>query len=418
MIWYPYTQQKTMAEAYNVSSADGVYLNLADGRRVIDAISSWWCVIHGYNHPELNAAAIRQLNKMAHVMLGGLTHDPALELARTLVRITPAGLNHVFFSDSGSVGVEVALKMAIQYWQNLGEKEKVKILTLKKAYHGDTTGAMSVSDPEEGMHRLFSPLLLQQCFLEAPRMGVEPDAALLKSDIHHLESVLKHEHRRLAAFIVEPLMQAAGGFNMYAPEYLQAARDLCNRYNVLLIYDEVATGFGRTGAMFAAERAGAIPDIMILAKGLTAGYTAHAATLANDKVYTAFYDDDPAKAFMHGPTFMGNPLACAIALKSIQIFERDNYLEKINRIESQLKTELSGLTGEHVKDTRVLGATGVIEMTTPAALNGVTRFALDRGVWLRPFDRYLYTMPPYIISSAELKKITDVMKEWVTSKQE
>lgn len=411
-LWYPYAQMKSMAAPYEVESARGVYLHLSDGRRLIDAVSSWWCVIHGYNHPELTKAAKDQYDKMAHVMLGGLTHRPARDLAEKLVEITPEGLNHTFFSDSGSVGVEVSLKMAIQYWSNLGRPEKRKIAALKKAYHGDTTGAMSVCDPVEGMHSLFSPLLPRQYFLEAPRGGFEAEQSAVQKDLDALGQLLEARHNEIAAFIVEPLMQAAGGFNFYSPQYLKGARELCERYGALLIFDEVATGFGRTGAMFAANKAQVTPDIMILGKALTCGYTGHAATLATDKVFDAFLSDDPDKAFMHGPTFMGNPVACAVALKGVEIFEREGYMGKISRIESLLKENLLSVKSPAIADVRVLGATGVIEAKDASALEGAQKFAVERGVWLRPFGNYLYTMPPYIISDDELLKVVQTMREW------
>jgi len=414
-VWYPYTQMENLSPFLTVSSGDGVHIVLDDGRRLIDAISSWWCVIHGYNHPELNQAAIDQLNKMSHVMLGGLTHDAVEKLADKLVSITPDGLNHVFFSDSGSVGVEVAMKMAVQYWMNLGKGEKCKFLALKKSYHGDTTGVMALCDPEEGMHHLYHHLLQKHYFIEAPEMGYDPHPEQLVFDCEALEDFLKNHHHELAAFIVEPLLQGAGGFNMYAPEYLQKARALCDDYGVLLIFDEVATGFGRTGSLFASDQCGICPDIMILGKGLTGGYIGMAATLATSKIFSTFFGDD-SKCFMHGPTFSGNPLACSIALKSIEIFERDGYLDKIKGIERILKRHLLGLSSPKVKDVRVLGATGVIEVNDPSLLDGFQDFAVDNGIWLRPFGAYLYTMPPYVISDGELEHVLSVMIDWVMKK--
>jgi adenosylmethionine---8-amino-7-oxononanoate aminotransferase len=411
-LWYPYSQMKTELEHYKVTSAEGVYLHLEDGRKLIDSISSWWCVIHGYNHPEINQAAKEQLEKMSHVMLGGLTHDPVEKLAKKLVQITPKGLNHVFFSDSGSVGVEVAMKMAVQYWRNLGQKEKYKLLSLKKAYHGDTSGVMSIGDPDDGMHALFSGILPKQLFLDAPQIGYEADENILINDLVRLENTLKTHNKELAAFIVEPIIQAAGGFNFYSPRYLEEAKLICDKYSVLLIFDEVATGFGRTGTMFAADQTKITPDIMILGKALTAGYLGHAATLATTEIFNAFYDDDPAKAFMHGPTFMGNPLACSIALKGIEIFEKEDYLSKISEIEKTLKTGMLQIKSQNIKDIRVLGATGVIEVKDKKSLEGIQEFAANRGVWLRPFEKYLYTMPPYIISEIEINQIIQVMKDW------
>ncbi|MFC1770918.1 adenosylmethionine--8-amino-7-oxononanoate transaminase [Candidatus Margulisiibacteriota bacterium] len=416
-LWYPYIQMKTMSLPLKVSSAKGVHLHLEDGTKLIDAISSWWCVIHGYNHTEINKAAKQQLAKMAHVMLGGLTHEPAEQLSNKLVKITPPGLNHVFFSDSGSVGVDVALKMSMQYWQNLNKPKKNKFLALRQAYHGDTIGAMSVGDPVEGMHKLFSGLLPKNYFLPAPKGGFNALAKTVNADLVKLETFLANHHPKLAGFILEPILQAAGGFNIYSPLYLKGARKLCDKYNVLLIFDEVATGFGRTGKLFAAEHAQVTPDIMILGKGLTAGYLGMAATLTTSKIFTSFLDDSPVKAFMHGPTFMGNPLACAIALKSIEIFEKQNYLEKISCIETQLKSGLSQISHPQIKDIRVIGATGVIEVKDKAILSSAQEFARQNGVWLRPFDNYLYTMPPYIISNNKLTKIIDTIQTFFKNKK-
>lgn len=413
-LWYPYAQMKTMSPPLPVTRAEGALLHLTDGRTLIDSIASWWCVIHGYNHPALNDAARNQLDRMAHVMLGGLTHDPARQLAHELVAITPPGLDHVFFSDSGSIGVEVALKMAVQYWVHKGEPGKTRFAALKQAYHGDTWGAMSVCDPDDGMHSLFAGIVHPNTFLPAPRGGFDADAETLRTDLDALWELLANHHHEIAALIVEPLLQAAGGFNMYSPVYLQEAHTLCNEYDVLLIFDEVATGFGRTGALFAAEHAGVSPDIMVLGKGLTAGYTGHAATLASHEIFNTFWDDDPGKAFMHGPTFMANPLACAVARTSLQLCQAPDFLPTIQRIEQQLCEGLLNLRGAGIRGTRVLGATGVIEVEDRAVYAGLQDFAAERGVWLRPFDRYIYTMPPYIISEAQLATVLDVMQKWFT----
>lgn len=411
-LWFPYAQMQTLPEPLHVEEAHGVLLRLADGRELIDSIASWWCVIHGYNHPELNAAAQAQLTKLAHVMLGGLVHAPAARLAERLVEVTPEGLNHVFFSDSGSVGVEVALKMAVQYWQNRGCREKCRILALEKAYHGDTTGAMAVCDPEEGMHSLFAGLLPQQLFLPAPSCAPGGAPESVENDLARLDQTLAQHRDVLAGFILEPLLQAAGGFNMYAAEYLRGARALCEQHEVLLLFDEVATGFGRTGTLFAAEQAGVTPDIMVLGKGLTAGYLGHAATLATDRVYSAFLGADPEQALMHGPTFMGNPLACAIALASLDLFAREDVLARVRAIEAVLREELLPLRSTAIAGTRVLGACGVVEVHAAAALRGLQAFAAERGVWLRPFGRYAYTMPPYVISPDQLRAVTQVLRDW------
>jgi len=375
-----------------------VKIYLEDGHELIDSISSWWCVIHGYNHKEINAAIVEQMQKFSHVMLGGLTHEPAETLAKELVRITPQGLNHVFFADSGSVGMEVAMKMAVQFWKNNGVDGKTKFASLYKGYHGDTTGVMSIGDPEEGMHHLFKGFLPKQFFINP--------------SLQEMEKLFEEHSDEIAAFVCEPLLQGAGGFNFYPPDFLKEAKPLCEKYNVLFIADEVATGFGRTGTMFACEQAEITPDIMVLGKGLTAGYLGLSATLATDKVYNSFLGETYEKAFMHGPTFMGNALACSAALASLKIFERENYLKKIARINEILKEELLGFKAKGVKETRVLGACGVIETTDNSVHKGIQEFAATRNVWVRPFLNVVYTMPPYIISEGELRKICKVMKEF------
>ena len=362
--------------------------------------------------PELNQALKDQCDLISHVMLGGLVNQPAQALAKKLVEITPEGLNHVFYGDSGSVGIEIAIKMAIQYWHNRGRPNKSHIVAFKKSYHGDTTGCMSVCDPVEGMHHLFQGVLAQQFFVEAPVGGFDATEQTVVEHLAELERLLTSHADNIAAVIIEPLMQAAGGYNFYSPLYLKQLRQLCNDYQVLLIIDEVATGFGRTGTLFATEQAGICPDIMVLAKGLTAGYIGHSATLASTDIFNAFYDDNPDRAFMHGPTFMGNPLACAVALKGIEIFQREDYLSRIKRIEQQCKDVLLPLEHPDIVDTRVLGATGVIEVTNPKSLIGFQSFAVERGVWLRPFERYLYTMPPYVISDTELDQVLACMVAW------
>ena len=384
--------------------------------KLIDAISSWWCVIHGYSHPAINAVAKNQIDHFSHVMLGGLTHQPAKLLSEKLKVISPQGLDHVFFSDSGSVGVEVALKMAIQFWKNKNFNQKNRIGALAKAYHGDTCGAMSVGDPEEGMHALFQGIVPEQLFVDSPTHGFIPDRDQLILELERLEAFFVQNHLQLAAFIVEPLMQAAGGFVFYSPEYLRRLRKLCDDYQVLLIFDEVATGFGRTGTLFAADQVGISPDLMVLGKGLTAGYVGLAATLASDEIFQAFYADEERKAFMHGPTFMGNALACSIALKSIALFEDGCCLEKIKKIETILQNRLLSFVSSDVKNCRVLGATGVIEVNAVSSLEGIQEYAKEQGVWLRPFDRYLYTMPPYIITEKELHRVLDVMIHWFLRK--
>lgn len=415
-LWFPYAQMKHLEVNYEVETGEGPYIQFTNGMKLLDATCSWWCMIHGYRHPDITQAIHDQADKLAHVMLGGLKNQPAADLAKKLVEITPQGLNHVFYSDSGSVGMEVAMKMAVQFWQNQGRTKKYKMASLMRAYHGDTTGCMSVCDPEEGMHSLFSGLLPKHHFAPAPTASFDAPAEAVAADITELRKVFEQHHEEIAGFLVEPLLQAAGGLNMYSPLYLQEARKLCDEFEILFIFDEVATGFGRTGKLFAAEYAEVTPDIMVLSKGLTGGYVGHAATIANDRVFDAFWDDDAGKAFMHGPTFMGNPLACAVALKSIEVFERDDYLGKIAQLNQLLKDELLNFKHDTVLDTRVLGATAVIEVKDAESLKGVQDFAIKHGVWLRSFGRYLYTMPPYIISTDQLIQITDVMKAWFTAK--
>jgi adenosylmethionine-8-amino-7-oxononanoate aminotransferase len=415
-LWYPYAQMKNLEVNLEVTEAHGVYLTMQDGKTLIDAISSWWCVTHGYNHPELNQALIDQVSKVSHVMLGGLKNQATERLAQTLVDITPDGLNHVFFSDSGSVGVEVAIKMALQYFFNQGNANKTRIVALEKAYHGDTTACMSVCDPAEGMHKMFHGITPEQHFLPPPNGGFNASPDIIAQDIAIARALFEKEGQNIAAMIVEPLIQAAGGFNFYSPEYLNQLKQLCEEHDILLIFDEVATGFGRTGKLFATNHTNISPDIMVMAKGLTAGYMGHAATIASTQIFESFLDDSISKAFMHGPTFMGNPAACAVANKAIEIFERDNYLNNIQSIESLLKTQLLSFQHPEVANCRVLGATGVIEVNDEASLKGVQDFAAERGVWLRPFSKYLYTMPPYVITEDELVKITDTMKAWFEQK--
>ncbi|WP_372373707.1 adenosylmethionine--8-amino-7-oxononanoate transaminase [Vreelandella venusta] len=415
-VWHPYAHLKTQAPAPKVVGGSGSHFTLENGERLLDATCSWWCMIHGYSHPRLVAAIREQAGELCHVMLGGLTHDPADQLARELVRITPDGLNHVFYSDSGSVGMEVAMKMALQYQVLIGHPEKCKMLSLMKAYHGDTTGCMAVCDPEEGMHSLFASLLPQHHFAPAPSAPFNATPEQVADDLAALRDVLEKHHHKIAALLMEPLLQAAGGLNMTSPGYLRGARALCDEFGVLLIFDEVATGFGRTGKLFAANHADVTPDIMVLSKGLTGGYLGHAATLANDRVHDAFVGDSANHAFMHGPTFMGNPLACRVALESLRVFEEECYLDKIAALSQQLSRALvdDSTLNAHpaVADVRVLGATAVIEAHSAETLKGVGQFARERGVWLRPIGRWLYTMPAYIATDADITQITDVMKAW------
>lgn len=392
MIWYPYAQMKTMPAPYKIIDADGVYLYTAD-QKLIDSVSSWWCMIHGYKHPELTAAIQQQAGKFCHVMLGGLTHEPVEQLSQKLQEFLPGDLDYCFFSDSGSVAVEVSLKMALQYNVNKGRRRPL-VLALERAYHGDTFKAMEVGDDED-YHFAFDK-----------KEGV----VHIPTTIPALEEAFEKYHDRLNCFIVEPLLQGAGGMQMYDISFLQRARELCSQYDVLLIFDEVATGFGRTGHRFVADVV--LPDILVLGKALTGGYIGHAATVANHKVYDAFYSDDDRKALMHGPTFMGNALACAAALKGIEIFEREDYMSKIARIEAISKREMLGFADPRIKEVRVMGGCTCVEVYNEADLEGFQQFAYERGVFSRPFLKYMYSMVPYVIQEDELVRIFDVMKEW------
>ncbi|MCI7541730.1 MAG: adenosylmethionine--8-amino-7-oxononanoate transaminase [Subdoligranulum sp.] len=392
MIWYPYAQMKTMPAPYKILDADGVYLYTAD-QKLIDSVSSWWCMIHGYKHPELTAAIQQQAGKFCHVMLGGLTHEPVEQLSQKLQEFLPGDLDYCFFSDSGSVAVEVSLKMALQYNVNKGRKRPL-VLALERAYHGDTFKTMEVGDDED-YHFAFDK-----------KEGV----VHIPTTIPALEEAFEKYHDRLNCFIVEPLLQGAGGMQMYDISFLQRARELCSQYDVLLIFDEVATGFGRTGHRFVADVV--LPDILVLGKALTGGYIGHAATVANHKVYDAFYSDDDRKALMHGPTFMGNALACAAALKGIEIFDREDYMSKIARIEAISKREMLGFADPRIKEVRVMGGCTCVEVYNEADLEGFQQFAYERGVFSRPFLKYMYSMVPYVIQEDELVRIFDVMKEW------
>lgn len=408
-VWHPYAAMPNPLPVFAVRSAKGVRLELEDGRSLIDGISSWWTCIHGYSHPRLNQAAQRQMEKMSHVMFGGLTHRPAVELAQKLIAITPEPLQHVFFSDSGSVAVEVAMKMAVQYWHNRALPNKHKFLTLRSGYHGDTFAAMSVCDPVNGMHPLFNGLLAKQYFADAPQIRF--DQPWQEKDITSFEALLKAHHQQIAAAIFEPVVQNAGGVRFYHPEYVRRASELCKQYDVLLILDEIATGFGRCGKLFACEYAGISPDIMCVGKALSGGFMSLAATLTTTHISETFASGE-AGVFMHGPTFMGNPLACAVALENLRLLESYDWPAKIAAIEAQLKAELAICRSlKAVKDVRVLGAIGAIELHQSVDMARVQPQFVDRGVWLRPFGRLLYTMPPYIIEPLELRQVTAAMYE-------
>ena len=389
-VWHPYAAMPNPNPVYQVTSADGVYLTLKDDREVIDGMSSWWSAIHGYNVPELNAAIEKQLKDMAHVMFGGLTHQPAIDLAKTLIDITPDNLEHVFFADSGSVSVEVALKMALQYQIGQKNAHKNKFLSLTNAYHGDTFAAMSVCDPDNSMHHLYKGLLPAHHFV-AP-------------DIQGLREAFKTHHHELAAMIVEPMVQGAGGMLFYPAEVLKEIRKLCDEYDVLLIADEIATGFGRTGKLFACEHADVQPDILCLGKALTGGYMTLAAVLTDPKISKGIQQE--GSILMHGPTFMANPLACAVAKASIDLLLNSHWQERVSNIENQLKAGLAPcLASDKVADVRIMGAIGVVEMKEAIDIHAVQTQLVDNGVWLRPFGKLLYTMPPFISSHSDLQHI-------------
>lgn len=407
-IWHPYTSMLEPLPCYPVARAQGVYLELESGERLIDGMSSWWACIHGYQVPELDKAAITQLGKMSHVMFGGITHQPAIDLCQKLVAITPKPLEKVFISDSGSVAVEVALKMALQYWHAKGEK-RAKFLTVRNGYHGDTFGAMGVTDPDNSMHQLYSDFLPEHFFVPAPQTGFYDDWD--ESELAPIKARLAENHKDIAAIIIEPIVQGAGGMRIYHPNYLKALRQLADEYQILLIVDEIATGFGRTGKMFAVEHADVVPDIMCLGKAITGGYMSLAATLTTPHVAETVCSGE-AGVFMHGPTFMGNPLACAVANASIQLLLDSPWQLRVNNIEAELKRLLAPLVSmDNVENIRVLGAIGVVEASKSYNVAELQKCFIEHGVWIRPFGKLIYIMPPYIIEPEQLEQLVFAIQQ-------
>jgi adenosylmethionine-8-amino-7-oxononanoate aminotransferase len=408
-IWHPYSAIEKNDPLWRVESAQGVRIRLSSGAELIDGMSSWWCAIHGYNHPVMNEAIHTQISKMSHVMFGGLTHEPAIQLAKILVDITPPSIQTVFLSDSGSVAVEISMKMAIQYWHSKAKPKKHRFLTIRNGYHGDTFGAMSVSDPVNGMHSLFAGTLSQQYFADAPTCKYDDPCDA--TDIEPLKKLLSNNHDTIAAIIMEPIVQGAGGMLFHSPEYLRQVRLLCDEYDTLLILDEIATGFGRTGTLFACEHADIAPDIMCVGKALTGGYLTLAATLTTNEVSQTICSGDPG-VFMHGPTFMANPLACAAGVASLTLLLESDWKQRVKAIEAGLLTGLLPCRSlDCVEDVRVLGAIGVVELKEPVILSDIQPQFVERGIWVRPFGKLVYLMPPFIINDEDLNHLTQSIYE-------
>ncbi len=401
-IWHPYTSTLQPLTCYPVSSAEGVYLELDTGEKLVDGMSSWWSTIHGYNHPHLNQAAHDQINKMSHVMFGGITHQPAIDLCKKLLSIVPSNLEHVFLADSGSVAVEVSLKMALQYWHAKGE-QRSKFLTLRNGYHGDTFAAMSVTDPDNSMHSLYKGFLPEHIFADSPTKGFSQEWD--DSEIDDFRQKLSQNHQSIAGVILEPIVQGAGGMRIYHPEFLKQVRNLCDEFGILLILDEIATGFGRTGKLFACEHAGVQPDIMCVGKAITGGYMTLSATLASKDVADTVCGGE-AGCFMHGPTFMGNPLACAVANASLELIQTGDWKQQTKKIEQIFSEQLSKLNQyDLVKDTRWLGAIGVVETHHPVNMEVIQAKFVEQGVWIRPFGKLIYIMPPFISEPAHIEAL-------------
>ncbi|KRS22556.1 adenosylmethionine-8-amino-7-oxononanoate aminotransferase [Alishewanella sp. WH16-1] len=412
-IWHPYTSMLTPLPVYPIVRADGCELELEDGRKLIDGTASWWSAVHGYNHPRLNQAISSQLSQMAHVMFGGITHQPAVALCQQLLKMVPANLSKVFLADSGSIAVEVALKMALQYWQGVGQTQKTRLVSLRKGYHGDTFAAMAVCDPHDSMHTMFSKLLPQHDFLPAPQSAFA--GPFDDNDLTPLRDLLRQSANDIAAIILEPIVQGYGGMRFYHPNYLRGVRGLCDQYQVLLIADEIATGFGRSGKLFACEHAAITPDIMCLGKALSGGYLTLAATLCSAEIARGI-SLSAAGGLMHGPTFMANPLACAVALESIRIIAEGHWQQQVAAIEQQLSAELAPCANlATVKQVRVLGAIGVLEMRQKVDVAKLQAQFVERGVWVRPFNNLIYIMPPFTISSAQLSRLCWSMYEVASS---